>query len=256
MVDSPKNSSATNDPLILSIDQGTTSSRAMLFEKNGDAAYTAQKEFTQIYPDSGWVEHDPDEIWTTTLEVSRHAVEMAKKQERPIAAIGITNQRETTVIWDRKTGKAIYNAIVWQDRRTADYCRTLKDAGNEANVIAKTGLLLDPYFSGTKIRWILEKTGTRARAEKGELAFGTMDSWLLWHLTGGKVHATDATNACRTLLFNIHDNCWDEELCKLLDVPMALLPEVRDCASDFGVTESELFGQSIPVCGIAGDVGC
>jgi len=243
----------SSQPLILSIDQGTTSSRAMLFEKNGESSFTAQKEFTQIYPASGWVEHDPEEIWNTTLDVCREAVTAAQKQQRTIASIGITNQRETTIIWDRKTGKAIYNAIVWQDRRTADYCKSLKDKGAESSVTAKTGLLLDPYFSGTKVRWILEKTGMRDRAEKGELAFGTVDAWLMWHLTGGKVHATDATNACRTLLYNIHENRWDDELCNLLEVPTALLPDVHDCASDFGHTDPSLFGSSYPICGVAGD---
>ena len=243
----------SSQPLILSIDQGTTSSRAMLFEKDGSSVFTAQREFTQIFPQSGWVEHDAEEIWSTTLAVTQEAIASAADAGREIAAIGITNQRETTLVWDKKTGKPVYNAIVWQDRRTAATCRQLKDAGNEAMVTAKTGLLLDPYFSGTKIAWILNETGTQSRAEKGELAFGTMDSWLLWKLTDGKVHATDATNACRTLLYDIHRNCWDEDLLKLLNVPAAMLPEVRDCASDFGTTEASVLGQSFPVCGIAGD---
>lgn len=243
----------SNQPLILSIDQGTTSSRAMLFEKDGSSAFTAQREFTQIFPQSGWVEHDPEEIWATTVAVTREVVEFANNSGREIAAIGITNQRETTVVWDRKTGKPVYNAIVWQDRRTAATCRELKESGAEAMVTAKTGLLLDPYFSGTKIPWILNKTGLQARAENGELAFGTIDSWLLWKLTDGKVHATDATNACRTLLYDIHRNCWDEDLLKLLNVPASMLPEVHDCASDFGQTEAAILGKSYPVCGIAGD---
>ncbi|MBX2883473.1 MAG: glycerol kinase GlpK [Granulosicoccus sp.] len=241
----------SDTPLILSIDQGTTSSRAMLFEKDGSAFFTAQREFTQFYPQSGWVEHDPEEIWDTTLAVCKEA--LAAAAERPILAIGITTQRETTLLWDRKTGKAVYNAIVWQDRRTASFCKDLKDAGHESSVTAKTGLLLDPYFSGTKIRWILDNADARAAAERGELAFGTMDSWLLWRLTNGKVHATDATNASRTLLFNIHTGEWDSELLSLLDVPASLLPDVRDSAADFGTTDSDVLGAEIPVLGIAGD---
>jgi len=195
---------------ILSIDQGTTSSRAMLFDENGRAAFTSQREFTQHFPKDGWVEHDPEEIWSTTLEVVRDALYQANSEQRKIAAIGITNQRETTVVWDRASGKAIYNAIVWQDRRTAEFCDGLRQQGHEAEVTAKTGLLLDPYFSGTKINWILDNvSGARARAEKGELAFGTIDSFLIWRLTGGESHVTDATNASRTLLFNIHQQCWD-----------------------------------------------
>jgi len=240
-------------PFILSIDQGTTSTRAMLFEKDGSSAHTSQMEFTQLFPQSGWVEHDATEIWETVLKVTREAIAFATSANREIAAIGITNQRETTVIWDRQTGKPVYNAIVWQDRRTTETCKKLKEAGHEPAFTSKTGLLLDPYFSGTKVPWILDKTGLRSRAEKGELAFGTIDSWLLWKLTDGKVHATDATNASRTLLFNIHDHCWDDELLKLLDVPAAMLPEVRDCASDFGHSESSILGQSYPICGIAGD---
>lgn len=243
----------SSNPLILSIDQGTTSSRAMLFEKDGSSAFTAQQEFTQLFPQSGWVEHDPEEIWTTTLAVTREAVEFANSAQREIAAIGITNQRETTVVWDRSTGKPVYNAIVWQDRRTADNCRSLKQAGHESVFTEKTGLLLDPYFSGTKIPWILEHTGLRNRAENGELAFGTIDSWLLWRLTKGQVHATDATNASRTLLFNIHTNKWDDELLGILQVPAAMLPDVRDCASDFGHSDAELLGKSYPICGVAGD---
>ena len=242
-----------SDSLILSIDQGTTSTRAMLFEKDGSSAHTSQKEFQQIYPQSGWVEHDPEEIWESVLSVTKSALAEADRLGRKVAAIGITNQRETTVVWDRKTGKAVYNAIVWQDRRTAEFCRGLKDAGHEETVTAKTGLLLDPYFSGTKVRWILDHADARRAAENGELAFGTIDSFLLWRLTAGKVHATDATNACRTLLYNIHEGCWDDELLRMLDVPASLLPTVHDCAADFGTTESSVLGVSLPVLGIAGD---
>ena len=243
-----------SQPLILSIDQGTTSSRAMLFEKDGTSVAVAQQEFTQIYPQSGWVEHDPEEIWDTTLKVCKEVLETAKNTGRDVVAIGITNQRETTVIWDRKTGKAIHNAIVWQDRRTAPFCKELKDAGHEADVSKRTGLLLDPYFSGTKVGWLLDNVeGARARAEKGELAFGTMDSFLIWRLTSGAEHVTDTTNACRTLLFNIHTNEWDAEQLSLLNVPDALLPEVKDCAADFGQTDAAVLGASLPICGVAGD---
>ncbi len=241
-------------PLLLSIDQGTTSSRAMLFEKNGSTFAVAQKEFKQFYPQSGWVEHDPEEIWETTLGVCHEALAIADKAGRTIAAIGITNQRETTLVWDRKTGKAIHKAIVWQDRRTADTCRALSDAGKAERVTEKTGLLLDPYFSGTKIAWILDNVaGARARAERGELVFGTVDTFLIWRLTGGKMHVTDTTNACRTLLFDIHKNAWDKELCDIINVPMELLPEVRDCAADFGTSESSVLGTSLPIAGVAGD---
>jgi len=242
-----------SEPLILSIDQGTTSTRAMLFEKDGRSVYTSQLEFPQIYPESGWVEHDPEAIWESVVKVSKEAISEAKNSGRTIAALGITNQRETTVVWDRKTGKPVYNAIVWQDRRTADFCRTLKEAGHEKEVTERTGLLLDPYFSGTKVRWILEHTATTQKARDGELAFGTIDTFLLWRLTGGKVHATDATNACRTLLYNIHQSCWDDSLLKLLDVPAQLLPQVRDCAADFGRTEESVLGASLPIMGMAGD---
>jgi len=239
---------------ILSIDQGTTSSRAMLFDENGRAAFTAQREFTQHFPKDGWVEHNPEEIWVTTLSVVRAALEQANLEQHGIAAIGITNQRETTVVWDRFSGEPIYNAIVWQDRRTADFCEVLRQQGHEAEVTAKTGLLLDPYFSGTKINWILDNVaGARARAEKGELAFGTIDSFLIWRLTGGESHATDATNASRTLLFNIHQQRWDDELLELLSIPKSLLPEVLDCAADFGTTSKDLLGARIPIAGVAGD---
>ena len=239
---------------ILSIDQGTTSSRSMLFDLNGRAVYTAQQEFTQHFPQDGWVEHDAEEIWSTTLAVVREAIARAADDAASIVAIGITNQRETTVVWDRASGKPVYHAIVWQDRRTAAYCETLRAKDLEATVRSKTGLLLDPYFSGTKINWILDNVeGARERAIRGELAFGTIDSFLIWRLTNGKVHATDATNASRTLLFNIHDQCWDTELLEMFDIPESLLPDVRDCADDYGVTSAGLLGAEIPIGGVAGD---
>jgi glycerol kinase len=243
-----------SQPLLLSIDQGTTSSRAMLFEKDGSTFAVAQQEFTQIYPKSGWVEHDPEEIWQTTLKVCQDALSQAASANRKVAAIGITNQRETTVIWDRQTGEPIHNAIVWQDRRTADVCRKLKSAGHEAAVTNATGLLLDPYFSGTKVAWLLDHVdGARARADKGELAFGTMDTFLIWRLTGGRVHVTDSTNAGRTLLFNIHDNRWDDSLLSLLNVPASLLPDVKDSAADFATTDKAVLGVALPIAGVAGD---
>jgi glycerol kinase len=239
---------------ILAIDQGTTSSRAIIFDAALTPIASAQKEFAQHYPASGWVEHDPDEIWTGVLKVCRAALRKAKLRAVDIAAIGITNQRETTIVWDRATGAPIHPAIVWQDRRTAAACAALKTQGHEPLFSARTGLLLDPYFSGTKIAWILDHVpGARTRAERGELAFGTIDSFLLWRLTGGKVHATDATNASRTLLFDIHKGTWDCELLALLKVPAAILPQVRDCAGEFGTTLPALLGASIPICGIAGD---
>jgi len=238
---------------LLAIDQGTTSSRAIVFDAGGRAVASAQREITQHYPASGWVEHDPEEIWQTTLDVARQAVTAAGGAER-IAAVGITNQRETVVLWDRRDGRPLHRAIVWQDRRTADLCARLQAAGHEPAVTARTGLLLDPYFSASKLHWLLEQVPeARKRAEAGELACGTIDSWLLWRLTGGRVHATDATNAARTLLYNIHDQCWDGEMLALFDIPAALLPEVRDSAADFGCTEPGLFGRPLPVAGIAGD---
>lgn len=241
-------------PLLLSIDQGTTSSRAMLFEKDGSTYALAQREFTQYYPQSGWVEHDPEEIWSTTLAVCQEVIAIAAAANRTIAAIGITNQRETTLIWDRQTGKPIHNAIVWQDRRTAERCRELQEGGHAASVTAKTGLLLDPYFSGTKAAWLLDNVpGARGRAEKGELAFGTIDTFLIWRLTNGRVHATDSTNAGRTLLFDIHKNQWDKELCALLDVPQSLLPQVHDSAANFCTTDKSVLGVELPVAGVAGD---
>ncbi len=239
---------------ILAIDQGTTSSRAIVFGKDRTIAGAGQKEFTQIFPQDGWVEHDPEEIWESVLWAVRKAIREAKIEAKDVAAIGITNQRETTLIWDRQTGKAIHNAIVWQDRRTAAYCAKLKKAGHEKVITKKTGLLLDPYFSGTKVKWLLDNVqGARKLAAKGQLACGTVDSFLIWRLTGGKVHATDATNAGRTLLFDIGKNQWDAGLLELFDVPAGLLPEVKDCADDFGVTEPGLFGAAIPILGVAGD---
>ncbi|MCB2120543.1 MAG: glycerol kinase GlpK, partial [Rhodobacteraceae bacterium] len=239
---------------ILAIDQGTTSSRAILFDGALRPVAQAQEEFRQHYPSSGWVEHDPDDLWSSVAATARAAMAKAGVDWQAIAAIGITNQRETTLLWDRATGRPLHNAIVWQDRRTADACAALKEAGHEAMISARTGLLLDPYFSGTKLKWLLDTVpGARARAIRGELAFGTVDSWLIWNLTGGRVHATDATNAARTLLFNIATNAWDADICALLDIPMSLLPEVRDCADDYGVTDPDLFGGEIPILGVAGD---
>ncbi len=239
------------DRLILAIDQGTTSTRAIVYGIDGTPIVTAQREFRQIFPRDGWVEHDPEEIWSTTLEVCREAL---NGRAREVIAIGLTNQRETTVVWDRKTHAPLGHAIVWQDRRTADACEALKVAGKEPLVTERTGLLLDPYFSATKLRWILDhEDGARARAEAGELAFGTTDCFLLWRLTQGRVHATDATNASRTMLYNIHTGRWDDELLELFDIPAAVLPEVHDCAHEFGETEAGLFGSPIPIRGIAGD---
>lgn len=239
---------------IIAIDQGTTSSRAIVFDENIRAVSTGQQEFQQHFPDSGWVEHDPEDIWNTTLATVREAMGRARLAARDIAAIGITNQRETTLVWDRETGLPIHRAIVWQDRRTASLCERLKAEGVEPTVSERTGLLLDPYFAGTKIAWLLDNVpGARARAEAGKLAFGTVDSFLLWRLTGGQVHATDATNASRTLLYNIRDNSWDEELLRIFKVPASLLPQVKDCADDFGETASEHFGGPIAIRGVAGD---
>lgn len=239
---------------ILAIDQGTTSSRALLFDEELRLAALAQEEFPQHYPASGWVEHDPEDIWRTTLQTARGALVKAGAKPADIVAIGISNQRETSIVWERATGRPIHNAIVWQDRRTADACHRLAAAGHEATVMAKTGLRLDPYFSATKIAWILDHVpGARARAERGELAFGTVDSFLVWRLTGGSVHAADATNASRTCLLDIHTATWDDELLALFGVPRALLPEVRDNAAEFGATEPELLGAFIPIRGMAGD---
>ncbi|CAM3713711.1 glycerol kinase GlpK [Paracoccus yeei] len=235
---------------ILSIDQGTSSSRAIVFDAALRVVSVAQAEFPQHFPQPGWVEHDPGDLWATVAATARSAIERAGAPR--IAAIGITNQRETTLLWDRATGRPLHRAIVWQDRRTADLCEAL--APHQALIRDRTGLLLDPYFSGTKLKWLLDHVeGARARARAGELAFGTVDSWLIWNLTGGKAHATDATNAARTLLYDIGENRWDEEICALLDIPMALLPDVRDCAADFGTTRPDLFGGGIPILGVAGD---
>ena len=240
--------------VILSIDQGTTSSRTLVFSPSGDVLFTAQEEFPQIYPADGWVEHDPEAIWETTLKTLRKAYRYARDEKADIAGLGITNQRETTLIWDRKTGKAVYNAIVWQDRRTAETCREIKTRFDEERLTAKTGLLLDPYFSATKAAWILDHVeGARARAQNGELAFGTVDSFLIWRLTRGQTHATDATNASRTNLFNIHDQDWDEELLRLFNVPVSVLPDVKDCADDYGLMDADILGEAIPILGVAGD---
>ncbi len=239
---------------VLAIDQGTTSSRAILFDDALRIVTSEQQEFTQHFPDSGWVEHDPGDIWQTTLDTCRTVLDRAPGGAQSVAAIGITNQRETTLVWDRETGEPVHRAIVWQDRRTAGICRDLKARGLEETITARTGLLLDPYFSGTKVKWILDNVeGARDRAEAGKLLFGTVDSFLIWKLTGGKLHATDATNAARTLLFDIAKGEWDAEICAELGVPLSMLPEVRDCAADFGVTDPGLFGVSIPILGVAGD---
>jgi len=239
---------------LLALDQGTTSSRAIVFASSGRIVHTAQKEFTQIFPQAGWVEHDPIEIWTSQLAVAVQALIDCKLPAGSVVAAGITNQRETTILWDRKTCEPVYNAIVWQDRRTAGYCDELRRAGAEAEVQARTGLLLDPYFSGTKLRWILENVpGVRRRAEAGELAFGTVDTWLIWNLTAGAVHATDPSNASRTLLFNLHSGAWDQEMLRLLGIPSQVLPEVRPSSGYFGGITNPKFPGSMPICGVAGD---
>jgi glycerol kinase len=239
---------------LLALDQGTTSSRAIVFRDDAAIVGLAQREFTQLYPQPGWVEHDPREIWATQVAVAIQALGEAGLAPSRIAALGVTNQRETTIVWDRRTGEPVYNAIVWQDRRTADFCAQLKAAGVETEVQRRTGLLLDPYFSGTKLRWILDHiAGARARAERGELAFGTVDSWLIWNLTGGRVHATDVSNASRTLLLNLESADWDEEMLRLLDVPRAVLPEVLPSSALFGEVTSPLAGWPFPIAGVAGD---
>lgn len=239
---------------VLAIDQGTTSSRAIVFDRDGGIVAVSQREFEQHYPRSGWVEHDAEVIWSDTVEVSKEAIAKAGLEAPAISAIGITNQRETVVLWDRKTGEPVHRAIVWQDRRTAEFCRRLKADGHEKLVQERAGLLLDPYFSSTKLAWLLDNVaGARQAAEKGELAFGTVDSFLLWRLTGGAVHATDATNASRTMLFNIHTQDWDDDLLELLNIPRSLLPEVKDCSTLFGTTPADLFGAPLPITGIAGD---
>lgn len=239
---------------ILSFDQGTTSSRAIIFNKSGSIVAIAQREFEQIYPKSGWVEHDPRAIWSTQIAVAREAVLKAKLNAEDIAAIGITNQRETTVIWNRETGEPIYNAIIWQDRRTAANCDSLKERGLGKLIQQKTGLIIDAYFSATKIQWILENVaGAKDDAEKGKLAFGTIDSWLVWNLTAGKVHVTDVTNASRTMLFNIHTLQWDTELTDIFNIPLNMLPEVKSSSEIYGETAGNLFATKIPIAGIAGD---
>lgn len=239
---------------ILSIDQGTTSSRAIVFNHEGEIVSVAQKEFTQYYPKPGWVEHDPEEIWATTSGVIDDALGKANIRREQIAAIGITNQRETTVVWDAETGKPIHNAIVWQDRRTAGICDSLKEKGLEETIRNKTGLVVDAYFSGTKIKWMLDNVeGARERAEKGELRFGTIDTWLIWKLTNGNVHVTDYSNASRTLIYNIFELHWDEELLTELGIPRSMLPEVKQSSEVYGKTDADVFGAEIPIAGIAGD---
>ncbi len=244
----------TTESLILAIDQGTTSSRAIVFNGRCEIVAQAQQEFPQIYPADGWVEHNPEAIWSTTVTVIREAVEQAERKGGKVVAVGVTNQRETTLVWNRKTNKPIYNAIVWQDRRTAEECQRLKQEELESRVREKTGLLLDPYFSATKICWILDNVeGAREQADKGMLAFGTVDSFLIWRLTNGVHHATDATNASRTNLYNIHSGQWDSELLEWFNVPPSMLPQVRDCAADYGMMDASIVGREIPILGVAGD---
>ena len=245
---------AKKSTYVLSIDQGTTSSRGVIFDKNYEIVSIGQKEFTQFFPDSGWVEHDPEEIWMSTLESCHSALKESKIDPSQIRAVGITNQRETTVVWDKETGKPIYNAIVWQDRRTSDQCQNLKDLGHESLVNEKTGLLLDPYFCATKIAWILDNVSeARQKANEGQLLFGTIDCFLMWRLSNQQIHSTDATNACRTMLYNIHDGCWDEDLLKLFNIPSSMLPKVCDNAADFGKVDESIFGSEIPITASIGD---
>lgn len=242
------------DKYILSIDQGTTSSRAILFDSNYQIVSIGQKEFTQFFPHSGWVEHDPEEIWSSVLDSCNIAINKAKINSNQIASIGITNQRETTVVWDKESGVPVYKAIVWQDRRTSDECQKLRDLGHEESVTKKTGLVLDPYFCATKISWILDNVDdARNKANSGKLLFGTIDSFLLWRLSNKKVHSTDATNASRTLLYNIHESRWDDDLLRLFNIPKSMLPKVLDSASNFGNTDKSFFGSSIPICSLIGD---
>jgi glycerol kinase len=239
---------------IMALDQGTTSSRAIIFNRAGDIVAVSQKEFSQIYPQPGWVEHDPQEIWSTQAGVAAEVIAKAGTTGDKIAAMGITNQRETTIVWDRKTGKPLYNAIVWQDRRTSAYCDELRAQGLAEDIRSKTGLILDAYFSGTKVKWILDNVeGARAKANAGELAFGTVDTWLIWNFTKGKLHVTDVSNASRTMLYNIHKQAWDESLLKLMDIPASMLPEVRASSEVYGETEATLTPFRIPIAGIAGD---
>ncbi|HIV80320.1 MAG TPA: glycerol kinase GlpK [Candidatus Avanaerovorax faecigallinarum] len=242
------------DKYIMALDQGTSSSRCIIYDRAGRQISSAQKEFTQIFPKEGWVEHDPEEIWSSQVSVCYEALIKAAATWHNIEAIGITNQRETTIVWDKNTGEPVYNAIVWQCRRTADYCRSLEEAGLADKIKEKTGLLIDPYFSATKIRWILENVeGARERAERGELLFGTVETWLIWKMTKGRVHATDYSNASRTMMFNIHDLKWDEELLDIYGIPASMLPEIKQSSGFFGETESDLFAGSIPIAGAAGD---
>lgn len=239
---------------VLAVDQGTTSTRAILFDENLNHVATSQDEFEQHFPKSGWVEHDPEDLWASTAGTCRAVIERAHVDPKDILSIGITNQRETTVVWDKITGRPVHNAIVWQDRRTADYCNQLRKAGHSDMFADRTGLLIDPYFSSTKLKWILDHVdGSRERARRGELLFGTVDSYLIWQLTGGKVHATDATNAARTMLYDIRKGRWSNTICKLFDIPMEMLPDVKDSADDYGECRPDLFGRSIPICGVAGD---
>jgi len=239
---------------ILSLDQGTTSSRAIVFNHSGEIIAIAQKEFTQIYPEAGWVEHNPSEIWSTQLSVATEVIAKANLTAADIKAIGITNQRETTVVWDKTTGKPIYNAIVWQDRRTSEYCNSIKKQGLSQKIQEKTGLIIDSYFSATKVKWILENVkGAREKADKGELAFGTVDSWLIWNLTAGKVHVTDVSNASRTMLYNIHSLTWDNDLLELFGVPSSMLPQVKSSSEVYGTTAGNILAAQIPIAGIAGD---
>jgi len=239
---------------VLAIDQGTTSSRALVFDRGLSIVGHGQQEFEQYFPRSGWVEHEAEDLWTSTVATCRTALEKAGAGVKDVAGIGLTNQRETTLVWERASGRPIHRAIVWQDRRTAPFCQRLAEQGVEAEITAKTGLLIDPYFSASKIVWMLEHVeGARERAARGELLFGTVDSWLIWRLTGGRRHVTDATNASRTQLYDIHRGRWDEDLLKLFGVPAAMLPEVLDCAADFGETEPEIFGRPLPILGVAGD---
>jgi glycerol kinase len=240
--------------VLVAIDQGTSSSRAIAFSVSGEVVALEQQAFEQLYPASGWVEHDPEVIWATTLSTTREVLRQVREQKRTVAALGVTNQRETTVVWDRRTGMPLHNAIVWQDRRAADLCRKLENEGHERELAEKTGLRLDPYFSATKLAWIFDHVPeARAAANAGHIAFGTIDSFLIWRLTRGRMHVTDATNASRTALFDIRKGIWDAGLCELFDVPMSCLPEVRDCAGDFGIADKALLGEALPIRGVAGD---
>ncbi|PQB03935.1 glycerol kinase GlpK [Aureitalea marina] len=242
------------EQLVLAIDQGTTSSRTLIFNRKGDIVSQAQQDFEQLFPHEGWVEHDPLAIWDSQLKTMKQSISQLDLTSKRIAAIGITNQRETTLVWDRQTGKPVYNAIVWQDRRTAGYCNELRKAGHADMIQEKTGLILDAYFSATKLKWILDQQpGLRDRAKAGELCFGTVDTWLIWNLTGGTNFVTDTSNASRTMLFNIHQLNWDQELLDLFDIPVAILPEVRESSEVYGKTLADLFGEAIPIAGIAGD---